>query len=85
MRKKGGKQSYVNDSKLLPLLIDTEKKLAMMEDLLNTSEEERHNLVARLSSVGGGSIRGVVNNCMNKLISKEMAIKYCRGPKSSVY
>lgn len=67
--------SLIDETRLPPLPVKTPDQLDELETTLK-DETEKNYLVNRLSVLGGRSSRSVVNNIMNYVIGREVAIFY---------
>lgn len=81
LRKSEG-QSFTDASNLPPLPIKTMEDLEQMENVLCT-EEEKRVLVNKLSVIGGSHTRSVVNNMMNHVFDRNVAVHFSLHGKTS--
>ena len=72
---KSGNHETLTSSQLPPLPIQTLETLQTIEQILDI-DDERKCLIRKLSIIGGNQPRAVVNNIMNALLSREVAIHF---------
>jgi hypothetical protein len=75
-------QSFTDASNLPALPITTLEDLERMENVLCTEEETRC-LVNKLGIIGGSQIRSVINNMMNHVLDRKVAVHFSLHGKTS--
>ena len=65
----------INDTSFPPLPIQSLEDLGQLENAIQNNKE-METFLLKLSTIGGTTLRSVVNNIMNKTISREVATQF---------
>ena len=82
IKKSGNFDSFTESSNLPTLPVRTIEEMETLEKVLKI-EDEKRNLVLKLSTYGGSHVRSIINTMMNNLMSRAVATLFSLQGKAS--